>query len=229
PVPPPAPARRRRTVLIGGLLVVALTGGAVGLVQALPDGGSSGSSGSSGTQAKGAATPSPSTDDAPASANPQQVTPKTAPSKPQGSMLTPAAVRTAIAAFKEKTGTTTFADLSVYDGYVLAKIPTAPGAETLDAWEYRGGTARRTGADGTIDDGDPVIDMSTVNWDALPGLLEQSQRDLGVTAPSMRYVLVEPWMMDHVPCMRPYFMDEYGRGGYVLAGTDGKVKQVVKT
>ncbi|GAA3071107.1 hypothetical protein GCM10020254_13620 [Streptomyces goshikiensis] len=45
--------------------------------------------------------------------------------------------------------------------------------------------------------------------------------------PTSRYVIVEPWMMDQVPCMRPYLSDEYGQGGYVLAGIDGKIKKVV--
>ena len=126
-----------------------------------------------------------------------------------------------------QTGTTTFAKMSVYDGYVIAAVPTAPGAETLDYWEYRGGAVRRTGPAGTVKDGDPVIDMAAVGWDALPALLERSARELAVPAPTSRYVIVDPWMMDHVPCMRAYLSDEYGRGGYVLAGTDGEVKKVV--
>lgn len=71
--------------------------------------------------------------------------------------------------------------------------------------------------------------MAAVGWDALPALLETSARELGVQKPSSRYVVVDPWMMDQVPCMRTYLSDEYGRGGYVLAGTDGQVKKVVRS
>ncbi|UQX04285.1 serine/threonine-protein kinase [Streptomyces sp. RerS4] len=147
----------------------------------------------------------------------------------EADLLTPGGVRTALDALRRETGTTTFADLRIYERYVLAKVPTAAGARTLDAWEYRDGVARRTGPDGTVDAGDPVIDMSTVAWDALPGLLEQSRRDLGVERPTSRYVIVDPWMMDHAPAMRAYLTDAYGQGGYVLAGTDGKVRKVYKS
>ncbi|EDX27164.1 hypothetical protein SSAG_06963, partial [Streptomyces sp. Mg1] len=140
---------------------------------------------------------------------------------------TPANIRIALAALKEKTGTTTFVNLRIYDGYVLASIPTAPDAKTVDAWQYRDGAARRTGPDGTVDEEEPLIDMSKVSWDALPELMEKSKKELKMPNPTSRYVIVEPWMMDQVPCMRPYLSDEYGQGGYVLAGIDGKIKKVV--
>ncbi|MFD3872995.1 hypothetical protein [Streptomyces sp. NPDC058623] len=110
---------------------------------------------------------------------------------------------------------------------MIAAVPTAPGARTVDAWQYRDGAARRTGPRGTVKDAEPLIDMAAVNWDVLPGLLEQAQRDLKVDRPTSRYVIVDPWMMDKEPCMRPYLSDEYGQGGYVLAGIDGKVRKIV--
>ncbi|MFD7263803.1 protein kinase [Streptomyces sp. NPDC059874] len=221
----PAPAPRRLPALIGGVLAAVLAAGVVGIVQMLPDGTSGdgdrvdAKTGSS-TRPTASATPPAAT-----TPGPKPSTPKV--SAARGSMLTPENVRIALEAFKQQTGTTTFVDLKVYDGYVLASIPTAPGAKTVDSWQFRDGAAKRTGPDGTVKDGEPLIDMATVNWDALPGLLEQFKKDLGVENPTSRYVIVEPWMMDQVPCMRPYLSDEYGRGGYVLAGIDGKVKKVV--
>lgn len=225
---------RRRTALIAAVLTVALTGGVVGLVQWLPAGGER-----SDGDAKGATTASgsPGTPAAktpvPQASLPQSATGggrqggSAAP--PKGGLLTPAGVRTALEAFKQQAGTTVFVDLLVYDGYVLASIPTAPGAKTVDAWQYRDGAAKRTGPKGTVAAGKPLIDMSTVSWDALPGLLEQSQKELGVSAPTSRYVIVDAWMMDGLPCMRPYLSDEYGQGGYVLAGIDGKVRKVQRS
>ncbi|MEV7520228.1 serine/threonine-protein kinase [Streptomyces sp. NPDC091371] len=229
---PAGPAPRKRPVLLGLALAAVLAAGVVGIVRWLPDG--SGDGGRDDAQGGSTARPTataattagaggtPGTSGTP---GPKASAPKA--SAPRGSMLTPANVRTALEAFKQQTGTTTFVDLKVYDGYVLASIPTAPGAETVDAWQYRDGTAKRTGPDGTVEEGEPLIDMAAVNWDALPGLLEQSAKDLNVPNPTLRYVIVEPWMMDQVPCMRPYLTDAYGRGGYVLAGIDGKVKKVV--
>lgn len=233
----PLPASRtprRRTALIAGVLTVALTGGVVGLVQWLPFGGER-----SGGEAKGGTTATSGAGTAAAKTpGPQASTPQTATgggrqgspaALPQGGLLTPAGVRTALEAFKQQAGTTVFVDLRIYDGYILAEIPTAPGARTVDAWQYRDGAAKRTGPKGTVDADKPLIDMSTVSWDALPGLLEQSQKELGVAAPTSRYVIVDLWMMDDLPCMRPYLSDAYGQGGYVLAGIDGKVRKVQRS
>ncbi|MFJ3964655.1 serine/threonine-protein kinase [Streptomyces sp. NPDC090036] len=225
PVPLRPPAARRRPALFGAALTAVLAVAVVGIIQWLPDG----NSGDDDAKDARATRPAVATQAVPPASTPA---PKASASKAgtaRGSMLTPQNIRTALEALKAKTGTTTFVDLKVYDGYVLASIPTAAGAETVDAWQYRDGEAKRTGPDGTVEEGEPLIDMATVNWDALPGLLEQSKKELGVEKPTSTYVIVEPWMMDQVPCMRPYLSDEYGRGGYVLAGIDGKVKKVVSS
>ncbi|MFF2193849.1 serine/threonine-protein kinase [Streptomyces sp. NPDC058157] len=232
---PVTPARgRRRPVLIGALLAVALTGGAVGLVQAFPDGGS----GSAGANAKGPTTGAPATTGAAGLATGGRATPATVPSARQsgpageagGSMLTPDRVRTALAAFKQLSGTTTFVEMTVYEGYVLASIPTPDGAGTYDRYEYRDGRAKRTGPGGRIDDAKALVDMNAVNWDALPGLLDRAQKELGVTKPTSRYVIVEPWLFDGgSTSVRPYLSDEYGRGGYLYADAQGDVKKVYRS
>ncbi|MGZ9935447.1 serine/threonine-protein kinase [Streptomyces sp. NC-S4] len=218
------PAPRRRPALIGAALTVVLAAAVVGIVQLIPDGNSGGDDAADSRATR----PAVATPGGTAAATPGAKASTAKTDTARGSMLTPQNIRIALDALKEKTGTTTFVDLKVYEGYVLASIPTAPGADTVDAWQYRDGAAKRTGPDGTVEEGEPLIDMATVNWDALPGLLEQSKKDLGVEKPTSTYVIVEPWMMDQVPCMRPYITDEYGRGGYVLAGIDGKVKKVTK-
>ncbi|MEV7546940.1 hypothetical protein AB0O29_30930, partial [Streptomyces sp. NPDC089915] len=148
----------------------------------------------------------------------------------KGSLLTPANVRTALEAFKRQTGTTTFVEMTVYEGYVLASVPTAAGADTYDRYEYRDGQVKRDGPGGRIDDAKALIDMAAVNWDALPGLLDKAQQELGVTKPTSRYVIVEPWLFDGgSTSVRPYLSDEYGRGGYLYADTQGNVKKVYRS
>ncbi|MFE9463004.1 serine/threonine-protein kinase [Streptomyces virginiae] len=218
---PVGSAPRRRPALVGAALTAVLAAGVIGIVQLLPDGNSGDDKAKGGAATTSATPPARDASSAPA--------PKASAQKadaPRGSMMTPGNVRTALEAFKKQTGTTTFVDMTLYDGYILASIPTAAGAETVDSWQYRDGVAGRTGPDGTVKEGEPLIDMATVNWDALPGLLEQSKKDLKVEKPTSRHVIIDPWMMDQTPSIRTYLSDEYGRGGYVLWGIDGSLRKV---
>ncbi|KJY18064.1 MULTISPECIES: serine/threonine-protein kinase [unclassified Streptomyces] len=218
---PVASGPRRRPALIGAALTAVLAAGVFGIVQLLPDGNSGDDKAKGGAATASATPPARDASSAPA--------PKASAQKadaPRGSMMTPGNVRTALEAFKKQTGTTTFVDMTLYDGYILASIPTAAGAETVDSWQYRDGVASRTGPDGTVEEGEPLIDMAAVNWDALPGLLEQAKKDLKVEKPTSRHVIVDPWMMDQAPSIRTYLSDEYGRGGYVLWGIDGSLRKV---
>ncbi|MER7463645.1 serine/threonine-protein kinase [Streptomyces sp. NPDC097981] len=217
---------RRRPALIVGILAVALAGGAIGIVNLLPDGHSGGGNGEAkggGTAASAASSTAPSTKASTPKANGSPV------AAPKGTLLTPANVRTALDALKQKSGTTEFVEMTVYEEYVLASIPTGPGAKTYDRYEYRDGEAKRTGPGGTVKPDEPLIDMAGVNWDALPGLLDQAKQELGVANPTSRYVIVEPWLFDQTPSMRPYLSDEYGQGGYLYADTQGKVKKVYRS
>ncbi|MFF3209388.1 serine/threonine-protein kinase [Streptomyces sp. NPDC002886] len=226
---PPAPRRRRRPPLLAGFLAVVLAAGVVGLVKWLPDGNDGGSTGK-GADVQPSRTPSASASASPAQGTAVALTPTPTPkastpkpaAPPAGGMITPAGIRTAIAAFKRQAGTTTFVDMKVYDEYVLADIPTAPGARTVDSWQYRGGVAKRTGPAGTVKD--ELMDMSAIDWDRLPALMDQAKKELGVEIPSSRYLNVSPWL--GAPAIRPYIDDPYGQGGYVLAGTDFKIKKV---
>ncbi|MFI8449381.1 serine/threonine-protein kinase [Streptomyces erythrochromogenes] len=218
---PVASAPRRRPALIGLALTAALAAGVFGIVQLLPDGGSGDDKAKGGAATTSATPPVRDASSAPA--------PRASAQKadaPRGSMMTPGNVRTALEAFKKQTGTTTFVDMILYDGYILASIPTAAGAETVDSWQYRDGVASRTGPDGTVEEGKPLIDMAAVDWDKLPGLMERSQKDLKVEKPTSRHVIIDPWMMDKTPAIRTYLSDEYGRGGYVLWGIDGSLRKV---
>lgn len=236
--PPPHPAsrpgpRRRRPALLAGLLAVVLAGGAVGLVKWLPgtgaedpDAGKSVDTRQS-SSPSGQAVPGPGTPVASSSIPTPAPTPTPKTGTPEGSLIDPANIRTAVEALKQQTGTTTFVEMRVYDAYVIASVPTAPGARTVDSWQYRGGVAKRSGPAGTVKADDPLMDMAALDWDALPALLDQSKKELGVDNPSSRYLNVSPWL--HAPAIRPYLSDEYGQGGYVLAGTDFKIKKVYRS
>ncbi|MET9464612.1 protein kinase [Streptomyces sp. NPDC006544] len=236
PVPEPAarPRGRRPAPLVVALAVL-LVAGVIGLVKWLPGGDTgkdtgsgSGADANRSSAASAPATPTPGSSGATPgpSPTPKASTAKDAAPAP-GSLINPAGIRGAVEAFKQQAGTTTFVDMKVYDEYVLASIPTAPGAKTVDSWQYRNGAAKRTGPSGTVKEGEPLMDMAAMNWDLLPALMDQSKKELGVDIPSSRYLNVSPWL--GAPAVRPYLSDPYGQGGYVLAGTDFKIKKVYKS
>ncbi|WP_330299940.1 serine/threonine-protein kinase [Streptomyces sp. NBC_00503] len=229
----PHPHPRRRTALLGGLLVAVLAAGATIGILNWP--GSANTDGGKGVDAKPPSSPSSSALPSPSTATPgtsgaptpkASTSPAATASAPKGSLIGPAGIRAAAEAFKQQAGTTTFVDMRVYDEYVIASIPTAPGAKTVDSWQYRNGVAKRSGPQGTVKAGEPLMDMAALNWDALPALLEQSQKELAVEIPSSRYLNVSPWL--GTPAIRPYISDPYGQGGYVLADTDFKIKKVYR-
>ncbi|MGW5421879.1 serine/threonine-protein kinase [Streptomyces sp. NPDC003943] len=227
PTPAPSSPRKRAAGVAVGLALAAAA--VIGVVNLFPDGndGDNGSGGTSG--AKGGASPTGAvrtpgqgsgtgTD---SSATASAPTPAV-----RGSLLTTANVRAVIAEFRRASGTTTIKDLTVYEEYALANIPTRPGAKTYDAYEYRAGVARKTGPGGTIsaDADEQPFDVSTMPWDSLPALMKRGERDLKVDDPTMRYVVVDRWTFnDDRPTLRFYLSNDYRASGYLAVDASGKV------
>ncbi|MFJ9077323.1 serine/threonine-protein kinase [Streptomyces sp. NPDC102278] len=234
---PAARTPRRRPVLLAALVAVLLAGGATLAVRLLADGDDGARDDAKGGPAASRSA-DPSAGASPAGATPSTGTPSASTpagrtdSRPavanRGDLLTPDGARAGLEALKQGTGTTTFVRLVVYPEYMLADVPTAPGAKTYDNWQYRDGVARRLAPGGTMAANARPMDMSAVKWDALPSLLDESRERLGVAVPSQRYLILDVWS-DDTPAVRPYISDPYGQGGYVLAGVDGKIKKVVRS
>ncbi|WP_218150743.1 serine/threonine-protein kinase [Actinokineospora terrae] len=136
-------------------------------------------------------------------------------------LLTTAGARKVVSAFSGVMGGSKVSSLYIYGKYAMATAPTAAVKNGFDDFEYRNGTAVRKGPDG-VDADRAVVDLNKVNWDALPALWERANKELGVEKPSMRYIIVDTGLIDHVPALKLYVSDEYG-GGYLLATIEGKV------
>ncbi|MFI1714555.1 serine/threonine-protein kinase [Streptomyces litmocidini] len=220
---PSNPRKRAAGVAVGLALATAAV---IGVVNLLPDGndGGDGSGGTSG--AKGSTSPTGAVH-TPGQGSGTGTVPSASAPAVRGSLLTTANVRAVIAELRRVSGTTTIKDLTVYEEYALANIPTRPGAKTYDAYEYRAGVARKTGPGGTIsaDDADEQpFDVSTMPWDSLPALMKRGERDLKVDDPTMRYVVVERWTFnDDRPTLRFYLSNDYQASGYLAADASGKV------
>jgi hypothetical protein len=94
----------------------------------------------------------------------------------------------------------------------------------FDNFEYRDGVATRTGAEG-VDADRAVLDLNAVNWDAMPALWKRADKELGVTKPTLRYLILQTDIIDGAATMNFYLSDDYGTG-YLQASLDGKVLEV---
>ena len=166
----------------------------------------------------------------------QQTTPTVSASESNAAvktqdMLTPSGIRTAIKAFKEKTGSDRFSDFSVYPGYVIADVMVKGSNTKYVSYTYRSGTGFDEGFDnkGTVIDGDTPVKLDDFNWDAVPALLKRANKDLKVEKPTSRYLLLRLPSTnggDTPAGMSIYLSDDYGSGGFLQADTQGTVTRV---
>ncbi|MGX7829696.1 serine/threonine-protein kinase [Actinokineospora sp. 24-640] len=136
-------------------------------------------------------------------------------------LLTPDGVRGVVSALTEVMGGTKVSELIIHTGHASATAPAAAVKNGFDDFEYRDGTAARTGPD-TVDADRAVLDLNEVNWNALPGLWKRADKELGIAKPTMRYIVIDTDIIDGTPELKLYLSDDYG-GAYLLADLDGDV------
>jgi hypothetical protein len=145
----------------------------------------------------------------------------------KGTLLTTENVRTVLGAFREASGNPQVKEVTFYEGYALADIPTGPGAKTYDRYQYRDGVATRTGPGGAIsrDSADEQpFDPTAMDWDGLSALMKRGERELNVENPNLRYVIVKRWTFNSDrPTLMYYLTNEYMVSGYLATDSDGKV------
>ncbi|KLJ03952.1 serine/threonine-protein kinase [Streptomyces sp. KE1] len=143
------------------------------------------------------------------------------------SLLTPESVRRVVSELEKVMGTRKVTAFDVHQNHASAKAPLPRDPKLYDAYEYRDGKAARDSAGGVLRPDDAVVDLGRFDWDALPGLMTEAEKRLGVEKPENRYLIVDPAspFHDKQPVLRLYLSDEYG-GGYLTADVDGKVIDV---
>ncbi|MFB8415277.1 serine/threonine-protein kinase [Streptomyces albidoflavus] len=143
------------------------------------------------------------------------------------SLLTPESVRRIVSELEKVMGTRKVTAFDVHQNHASAKAPLQRDPKLYDTYEYRDGKAARDSAGGVLRPDDAVVDLGRFDWDALPGLMTEAEKRLGVEKPENRYLIVDPAspFHDKQPVLRLYLSDEYG-GGYLTADVDGKVIDV---
>ncbi|MCX5232118.1 serine/threonine-protein kinase [Streptomyces sp. NBC_00233] len=155
-------------------------------------------------------------------------TPSPAPSKGvapvKGSLLTPAGVRSAIAAIKEAAGGTMVTSFVVYPDYAISESLVKGSTKRYDRYMYRGEDAAVRQGSGTAFPGALPTDLDDFDWDALPALMKRADRELGVDEPTSRYLVITPAssIFGTKAGMSVYLSDTYG-SAYLQADAKGRV------
>ena len=140
---------------------------------------------------------------------------------PAEDLLSPAGARKVVSTLAPVMGTSKVCELNIFPEHASAIAPTTAVKNGFDDFTYRDGAATRDGADGGDADR-AVLDLNTVNWDALPALWDRANKELGVANPTSRYIIVDTSIIDGTPSLKLYLSDDYG-AGYLSATLAGEV------
>ncbi|HET9169494.1 MAG TPA: serine/threonine-protein kinase [Actinospica sp.] len=220
---PAAPIAGRRNgalfgVLVGVAAAVALVGALLFATQNHANASASGQT-SPEVSVRTATTPATTS----ASAAPAAATTSGSGTDATDSLLTPAGINAFVKALPKLIGTTKVYELDLYDDHAEFEAPAKSQAGAYDDYEYQGGEITSDTAGGELDSGENSVDLTTIDWDVIPGLIQKSNQVLKVSNPTMHYVIVDPnWAFASGTSLRVYCANAYG-GGYLLASLNGTV------
>ncbi|WP_369142841.1 protein kinase [Streptomyces sp. R44] len=140
-------------------------------------------------------------------------------------LLTADGVRTAVAAVKAASGGAKVTGFVVYADYAVAESLVKGSTKRYDRYVYRGGdVAVRQGPGGTAFPGAVPADLDAFAWDALPALMKRADKELGVDAPTSRYLVLTPGstLLGSEAGLSVYLSDTYGVA-YLTADAEGRV------
>ncbi|MFI0986991.1 serine/threonine-protein kinase [Streptomyces exfoliatus] len=215
----PAPRRRSRTGrFLGSAAVVVL---AVGIPVAAMTWDWRPSDPGSGPSSAPPSRQGPAAQQPPASKAP---TPTQEPDPVARDLLTPAGVRTAIAAVKAASGSTRVTGFVVYPDYAVAESLVKGSSKRYDRYVYRNGDVAVRQGSGTSFPGAVPADLNAFDWDALPGLVKRADKELGVDQPTSRYLVLVPGstLLGSEAGLSIYLTDAYGTG-YLNADAKDRV------
>ena len=139
------------------------------------------------------------------------------------SLLTPAGIDKLVKALPSLIGTTKVYMLTLYPDYAAIEAPSRTQSDAYDDYTYENGQITSDTTGGSLDQGENSVDLTTIDWSTIPGLIQKSDRDLNVTNPTEHYVIVDPnWAFATGTSLRVYCANAYG-GGYLLADTHGNI------
>ncbi|RNL77493.1 DUF1707 SHOCT-like domain-containing protein [Nocardioides marmorisolisilvae] len=152
--------------------------------------------------------------------------PSTGGKPPTAYSLSADGVRTFIATYRQRFGTTRTVSATFYGDYVVVQVPVA-GGKRHSGWVYRQASGF-TDFGGTTANfpGSAVIDLKKLDVAAMMSNVARAKRVLHVQNATQNYVTIDyrP-QFDPAPNVNIYLTNQYGEAGYLATRLDGKVER----
>ena len=139
--------------------------------------------------------------------------------------LTAAGMRSFLATYRQRFGTSKVVDLTFYEEYVIVNAPV-PGKARQEGWLYREGTWRGFGGISATFPGAGMVDTNRLNIAALTRNIARARRTLNVEKPAQAYVVIRfIAQVDEVPSVDIHVSNEFRESGYLATTLDGRVER----
>jgi hypothetical protein len=163
----------------------------------------------------------------PADTQTDSSSPSTGPGAHGHYSLSAAGIRSFLALYEKKFGTTHVVDLVMYPTYVVVDVPVAGGHGRQQGWLYRE-AAGWTGFGGVraVFPGSSTVDTRRLDVDALVRNVRRARATLKVEHPTQSYVIVRfiPGV-DAVPSVDIHVANAFQESGYLATRLDGTVER----
>lgn len=137
-------------------------------------------------------------------------------------LFTPEGIRKAVAVLRPMIGGSKVSSMSTHGSHLTVAAPRKDKPEVMHWYTYRDGKAEDGGPAGVVER-PPRLDLSTVDWDVLPGLWREAQNSLGIKNAERSHVSVGIDADGEVQ-LSMFVRDEYG-GAHLNGDGRGKVTE----
>lgn len=217
-----AGVRRALPLLVGGVAVAAIAAAVIGLVAFSSSDGSG--PGTSVTDVLQDPVPiGPDVEEEPGEpAGSEEAEPTAAP---RSYRLDAAGIRTFLADYRKEFSTTKVVDLTMYDEYVIVRVPVA-GKQRNTGWRYAGGRFDDFGPPMANFPGSAIVDTARLDLAKLLRNIATARRTLGVEEISLTYVSINyrP-ATDDEPNVNIYVSNAFSESGYLATTLGGRIER----
>lgn len=155
-------------------------------------------------------------------------TPTSGPADPTAGStyaLTVAGIRSFLADYRAKFGTTMVVDLTLYDDYAIVGVPQA-GKNRHAGFLFREGAWQDFGGVQANFPGARLVDLQALDVPALVHNIRKARRTLNVEDIDQTYAIVRHYSgADAVPSVDIHVSNDYGESGYLATTLDGSVER----